>query len=269
MKNIIIIFILFAYSCIAHAENSLNFGIVPQQSATKLAKLWGPIFNHLEIETGIKIRFETAPNIPIFEQRLASGKYDLAYMNPYHYVVFSKVPGYKALGKASDKSIKGIMVVRKASNIQNLNDLNNSELAFPAPAAFAASILTRTALTQHGVLFTAKYVSSHDSVYRAVAKGIYPAGGGVIRTFNNSSPEIRKQLEIMWTSKGYTPHAIAAHPRVNKNDIKKIQIALINMRNSDLGKTLLKSIKIKGFAAAADHDWNDVRALNIALLETN
>jgi phosphonate transport system substrate-binding protein len=73
----------------------------------------------------------------------------------------------------------------------------------------------------------------------------------------------------MWTSKGYTPHAIAAHPRVNKNDIKKIQIALINMRNSDLGKTLLKSIKIKGFTAAADHDWNDVRALNIALLETN
>ena len=253
----------------AHAEYSLNFGIVPQQSATKLAKLWGPIFNHLEIETGIIIRFETAPNIPIFEQRLAAGKYDLAYMNPYHYVVFSKVPGYIALGKASEKSIKGIMVVRKASKIKNLNDLNNSELAFPAPAAFAASILTRSALTQHGVLFTAKYVSSHDSVYRAVAKGIYPAGGGVIRTFNNSSPEIRKQLEIMWTSKGYTPHAIAAHPRVNKGDIKKIQEALIDMRNSALGKALLKSIKIKGFTAGTDHDWNDVRALNIALLESN
>lgn len=269
MKNIIIVFILLAYSCMAHAEYSLNFGIVPQQSATKLAKLWGPIFNHIEKETNIKIHFETAPNIPIFEKRLAAGKYDLAYMNPYHYVVFSETSGYEALVKASNKRIKGIIVVHQTSKIKNLNNLNYSELAFPAPAAFAASILTRSALTQKGVLFTAKYVSSHDSVYRAVAKGIYPAGGGVIRTFNNTSPEIRKQLKIMWTSKGFTPHAIAAHPRVNKSEIKKIQRALINMKHSVVGKALLNNIKIKGFAVGFDQDWNDVRALNIALLGSN
>lgn len=269
MNNIIIIIILLSYSCLVNAERSLNFGIVPQQSATKLAKLWGPIFSHLEKETGIKIQFETAPNIPIFEKRLAEGQYDLSYMNPYHYVIFSKVPGYKALGKASEKRIKGIIVVRKASNIENLNDLNNSELAFPAPAAFAASILTRTALTKQGILFTPKYVSSHDSVYRAVAKGIYPAGGGVIRTFNNAAPEIRAQLKVMWTSKGYTPHAIAAHPRVDGADVRKIQEALINMQNSFIGRKLLEDIKVKGFEAGIDDDWNDVRALNIMLLKRN
>jgi phosphonate transport system substrate-binding protein len=269
MNNIIIIITLLTYSCLANAEGILNFGIVPQQSATKLAKLWGPIFSHIEKETGIKIHFETAPNIPIFEKRLAEGQYDLAYMNPYHYVIFSKAPGYRALGKASAKRIKGIMVVRKASKIESLKDLNNGELAFPAPAAFAASILTRTSLTKQGILFTAKYVSSHDSVYRAVAKGIYPAGGGVMRTFNNTAPEIREQLKIVWTSKGYTPHAIAAHPRVDEKELRKIQEALINMHNSAIGRELLESIKVKGFEAGMDDDWNDVRALNITLLNRN
>jgi phosphonate transport system substrate-binding protein len=150
---------------------------------SKLASLWGPIFEHIQQKTGITVRFATAPNIPIFEKRLEAGEYDFAYMNPYHYVVFSKAPGYRALNKARDKKIKGIIVVRKDSKLNNLKDLNNNALAFPAPAAFAASILTRSAISAVGAEFTPKYVNSHDSVYCAVAKGIYPAGGGVLRTF--------------------------------------------------------------------------------------
>jgi phosphonate transport system substrate-binding protein len=187
-------------------------------------------------------------------------------MNPYHYVVFNQNPGYEALSKARDKSIKGILVVRKNTSINELKDLNNSTLAFPAPAAFAASILTRAALTQNGVKFTPKYVSSHDSVYRTVAKGIYPAGGGVIRTFKNVAPNIREQLKLLWTSEGYTPHAIASHPRVAKSTVKTIQRALVGMEHDENGKILLESIKLKGFEEARDEEWNDVRSLNLNLI---
>ena len=244
----------------------MSFGIVPQQSASKLAQLWGPIFEHINQQTGLKIRFATAPNIPAFEKRLASGEYDLAYMNPYHYVVFSKSPGYKALNKARDKRIKGIIVVRKDSKIASLKELNNSALAFPAPAAFAASILTRAAISRSGARFTPKYVSSHDSVYRAVAKGIYPAGGGVVRTFKNITSDVSDQLKILWTTKGYTPHAIAVHPRVKQSDALKIQQSFINMEKQSSSKKLLQNIKIKGFETASDHDWDDVRDLNVKLL---
>ena len=41
------------------------------------------------------------------------------------------------------------------------------------------------------------------------------------------------------------------------------------MIHSFVDKTLLNSIKINGFAAGSDHDWNDIRALNIALLGSN
>jgi len=266
MKISLFILILLFCCFPLRAEQILSFGIVPQQSASKLARLWSPILEHISRQSGLKIRFATAPDIPTFEKRLAAGKYDFAYMNPYHYVVFHKAPGYRALNKAQNKRIKGIIVVAKDSKISKLKGLNNSTLAFPAPAAFAASILTRSDLAQDNVTFTAKYVSSHDSVYRTVAKGIYPAGGGVIRTFKNITPEIRHQLRILWTTKGYTPHAIAAHPRIKPSDARKVQQALINMVQQPAGKKLLENIKIKGFEVASDSDWNDVRNLKLKLL---
>ena len=267
MRNLLLAVTLIFSSSLLGAEQSLTFGVVPQQSASKLARLWTPILDHLGERSGLEIRFGTAPDIPTFEKRLAAGEYDLAYMNPYHYTVFHDAPGYQAMAKARDKRIKGIMVVRKESKIADLTELDGSTLAFPAPAAFAASILTRSHLSGLGVGYEPKYVSSHDSVYRAVAKGIYPAGGGVIRTFKNVEPKIREQLSILWTTDGYTPHAIAAHPRVKSDDFAKIQQALVAMEQDAEGKPLLESIKIKGFETAADSDWDDVRGLNIYLLK--
>ena len=75
------------------ASSILRFGVVPQQSATKLAKQWVPLLNYLSEKTGHTIHFATAKDIPTFEQRCANGEYDLAYMNPYHYVVFHESPG--------------------------------------------------------------------------------------------------------------------------------------------------------------------------------
>ncbi|MGF1725419.1 phosphate/phosphite/phosphonate ABC transporter substrate-binding protein [Photobacterium nomapromontoriensis] len=248
-------------------EQTYTFGIVPQQSASRLAALWTPIMQYLSEQTGLNIQFSTAPNIPVFEQRLAAGEYDFAYMNPYHFTVFHQEPGYHALAKGKNKQIKGILVVHKDSDITALEQLDQHTLAFPAPAAFAASILTRSYLSEIGVDFTAKYVSSHDSVYSTVAKGLYPAGGGVIRTFNNIPEAVRNQLRVLWTTQGYTPHAFAAHPDVNIEDQQKLQHALIQMEYTLNGVALLQSIKLKGIETAKSSDWDDVRGLKIELLE--
>ena len=251
----------------ASMAKTYTFGVVPQQSASKLAQLWTPIVLHLSGQTGLEIKFATAPNIPTFEKRLAAGDYDFAYMNPYHFTVFNQEPGYHALAKAKNKRIKGIIVVRKDSGITELKQLNRQTLAFPAPAAFAASILPRSHLSEIGVDFTAKYVSSHDSVYSTVAKGLYPAGGGVMRTFNNMPDTVRKQLHVLWTTQGYTPHAFAAHPKVNAADQRKLQQALTRMDSSLNGMALLESIKLQGIESAQSGDWDDVRRLRIELLD--
>jgi phosphonate transport system substrate-binding protein len=187
-------------------------------------------------------------------------------MNPYHYVVFSESPGYRAMAKQRDKSIQGIIVVRKDSHIKSIEDLKECTLAFPAPAAFAASILPRSYFLKNNFNITPKYVSSHDSVYRNVASGKLIAGGGVKRTFATVDQNVSSQLRILWTTDRYTPHAFAYHPSIDKKVIAAIQKSFLSLEDTD-GMKRLNEINFKGIQAAHHDDWNDVRALPINIIQ--
>ncbi|WP_420598223.1 phosphate/phosphite/phosphonate ABC transporter substrate-binding protein [Neptuniibacter sp.] len=266
-KNLWIAVILSGIFSSALQAETISFGIVPQQSAKKLAKLWTPINAYLSEKSGLKIQFATAQDIPTFEKRVLAGEYDLSYMNPYHYTVFNKKPGYRAIIKQKDKRIKGIVVVPMDSKLNTLQELDGLTLSFPSPAAFAASVLPRAKMAKDGINITPKYVSSHDSVYLTVSRGLFPAGGGVIRTFNNTDTSVKEKLKILWTTPEYTPHAFAVHPRLKPETVNKLQLALLSMNTDPVGKALLQTINFKGMEAAEDEDWDDVRELNITLLD--
>jgi len=252
---------------LANAQTTFTFGIVPQQSPSKLSKLWVPFLQYLSDKTGYRFRFSTSRGIGSFSERLYEGKYDISYANPYHYVVAHDSEGYVAFGKAKDKRLKGIMVVKADSSLRDLTELEGQTIAFPSPTAFAASMIPRAQFKSLGVPITPKYVNSHDAVYRNVANGRFPAGGGVMRTFRNMPESIRQQLKVFWTSDGYTPHAFMAHPRVPADVVNKIQRAMVEMANDEKGRIWLKRIRLKSIEAAVDSDWNDIRSLNIDKLD--
>lgn len=247
---------------------TLTVGIVPQTSATELVKHWAPVLGYLSEKTGYKLRFETAKDIPTFERRLADGAYDISYMSPYTYtVVHRSRAGYRAFAKEKDKKLTGIIVVRKDSPYQTLADLAGKTLAFPAEAAIAASVLPRAYFQKQAIAITPKYVASHDSVYLSVARGMYAAGGGVVRTFELTPPEARKQLRVLWSTPGYTPHPFAAHKRVPKEVMTRLQAAMFAMGGDDAGRAALKGVGFKGIVPAWDADYDDLRALDVTISE--
>lgn len=251
----------------AWSAETLRVGIVPQQAAPELAKLWVPLLEYLHERSGVHLVFETARDIPTFEKRLAAGDYDLAYMNPYHYVVFRGAPGYQAFAREKGVRIQGLIVVRQDSPIAKLEDLAGKTVAFPAPAAFAATILPLSHLKSRNIAVTPSFTSSHDSVYLGVARGFFPAGGGIARTFENTKPEVRDQLRVLWSTPQYTPHALAAHPRVDKRTLGRLQSAMLAMDSEPKGRELLARLNFKGFEEGRDGDWNDIRKLGIRVLE--
>lgn len=244
----------------------LVFGIVPQQSAKKLAETWSPILAELSKRTGFQVIFSTAKDIPTFERRLAVGKYDIAYMNPYHFVVYHESSSYQALARQKNKRIQGILVTRKGSDHTTLSDLNNQTLAFPAPAAFAATIIPQAILREEQVNTQSKYVSSHDSVYLNVARGFMPAGGGVMRTLQAAPAEVQSQLSILWKSEKYTSHAIATKIDLPEEKREIILAALLSMNDDEGVSDLLEAINFAGFEKANNSDWDDVRNLGIQIL---
>ncbi|TPV57924.1 phosphate/phosphite/phosphonate ABC transporter substrate-binding protein [Aestuariibacter sp. GS-14] len=243
-----------------------SLGIVPQQSAQKLAGMWIPVIDYINEKTGFAISFATATDIPTFENRVAQQDYDLVYMNPYHYVVFSESANYLPLARDAHKRISGIIVVKKDSPYTTLEQLYGKTLAFPAPAAFAASIIPRGQLAKENISINAQYVNSHDSVYLNVINGLFPAGGGIIRTFEHLPQVQNEQLRILWKSKDYTPHALAVHSRVPEAHRRLILDALLSLSESEDNAHLLQGINFTGFIEALDSDWDDVRELGILSL---
>ena len=240
--------------------NVITFGVVPQQSANILAATWGPIISELSAQTGLDIRFATAPNIPEFEKRLAQHAYDIAYMNPYHYAVYSKSADYKAIAKQINKQIQGIIVVRKDSPIVSVEQLRGEKIAFPAPLSFAATIIPKSSLTLRNIDVEPVYVQSHDSVYLNVSKGFFEAGGGIVRTLNNAANEVQDTLRILWMSQGYTPHAVAVSPSLSQETIQQLSKGLFAIKDPQL----LSAIGFNNpFGPATDAEWDMIRDLDI------
>ncbi len=245
------------------SENEvITFGIVPQQSASRLAQMWGPFLAELGAQTGVRFQFKTAKDIPTFEACLSEGAYDVAYMNPMHYAIFSEEAGYQAFARQAKKRLKGIIVARKDAELSDLGGLDSAQIAFPSPGAFGASILTRATLSDMGVDFEPAYVNSHDSVYRAVASGLMPAGGGVTRTFGALDPEIRDELEVIYETQAYTPHAFAVSATMDGAHVETLQSAFTQIAATY--PELVSGIGMNGFHLSSDGDWDDVRALEMS-----
>lgn len=247
------------------AADEISVGIVPQQAATALAKSWVPLLAEISQRSGLRLTFKTAPDIPTFESRMQQGEYDIAYMNPYHYTVFAKQPGYRAFAKEKGRKLVGIIVVAKDSPVQNLDELRGKVVAFPAPAAFAASILPRAEFSRQKIAINERFVSSHDSVYRGVAQGSFAAGGGIKRTLEAMDPAIAAKLRILATTPAYVPHAFAAHPRLPAATLQKISAALQSLDQDENGRQLLAPLSFKGIEAAEDKEWDEIRKLRIDL----
>lgn len=256
-------FVLPAALRAAPAEPVYTFGVVPQQATAALAQNWTPVLDELSRRSGVKLRFATAPDIPEFEHRVATGRYDFAYMNPYHYIVYAKDPGYRPLARAKDVMLKGVVVVRRDSPIRSLDELAGQTLVFPSPAAFAASLMIKAELRKRHIAFEAKNVKSHESVYLNVAQGFYPAGGGVKRTFELMDPAVAGQLRILWTTPGYTSHAIATRPGLDESVRERVWKAMQAMSADPAQAEKLGRIGFTGFEAAHDADWDDIRELGI------
>jgi phosphonate transport system substrate-binding protein len=258
------LWLLLSERAVAEPDDSavLTFGVIPQQASEKLAKDWVPLMALLSDAVGQPIRFATAPDIPEFERRLSQGAYDIAYMNPYHFIAISEGGGYQALVRQKDHKLRGIIVVSRDLRFESVDELAGESIAFPAPMAFAATLVTRSHLNTHAPGYRPRFVNSHDSVYRGVADGLFAAGGGIVRTLREVSPDIQAKLEVLWLSPGYTSHPIATHTRVPEELRGQLANAFLTLTDNEPGQNLLEALGMSGFQPAANSDWDDVRQLD-------
>lgn len=171
--------LLLIFSALPVCGKTLTVGVVPQFETGRLYAVWGPILNELSRQTGVSFSMAGAPSIPAFERAFMNGEYDIAYMNPYHYIVAARTQGYVPLVRDVGRSLRGVLVVARDSGISAVAQLAGKTIAFPSPNALGAALQMRQELHDlFGLSFTPEYVKTHDSVYLNVLLGKTAAGGG-------------------------------------------------------------------------------------------
>jgi phosphonate transport system substrate-binding protein len=220
-----------------------SVAIVPQFTPAVIEQTWTPVLNTLSAKSSLPLTLKFYKTIPEFEKALAKGQVDFAYMNPYHAVLYKK--HYEPIIKDGKKKLFGIVVVKKDSSFSAVKDLNGKSFSFPAPNAFAASLLIRSNLQEvHKINFTTSYVQSHSNVYRSVLTGKCDAGGGVNKTFEAETSDVTSGLKIIYKTPTYNPHPFCANKRLPKNVVQKVQEAFVLLGSEPSMKKDLNEIEV-------------------------
>lgn len=256
---------LCSLSSTASAE-TLTFGIVPQQSPLKMFKAWKPITQYLSEQTGHKIVFKTEKSIAEFERVLYRGGYDLAYINPYHFIVANRKQNYQAAVRAK-KMIRGILVAKgRDTDFDSMIKSKTTQYLFPSPNAFAATLLTKfELLSKFGVDVNQQnahqYVNSHDSVYSGIARNTGQLGGGIQRTYDNFNKQKDKQkLNVIYTTDAYPSHPIAYKASIPIDIQQKLTNALMT-----IPEELIEVLNIKKIIRSSNKEYNSIRRLETSL----
>ena len=258
-SNILILMITEVY-----AQPIYRIGVVPQYESRRIEEIWTPIITQISKDTGLKFELIGSASIPEFEKKIHAGKFDFAYMNPYHLIVANESQGYLPLIRDIKRKLFGIVVVRKNSSYQSVKDLDGKTIAFPAPNALGASLLPRAEFEKtYAININPRYVKSHSSVYLNVALGQVDAGGGVQKTFGQQPENIKDALRILYRTEKVPPHPLTYHPRISIKVVESVQRAFLELNGKPEGNSLLSKIPIKQAGITKLSDYSILKNMGI------
>lgn len=237
---------LYAYAVTAHAASGKAYtvAVIPQLAATQTFSDWTPFLAQLSVETGFQFNLKIYKDNGSFVKDLEQGVHDLALLNPYQMLMAKQKQGYRPLLR--DRSnLVGILVSKVDSGINKVEDLKGQKIAFPSPHAFAASIYLRALLTDKlHINYTPEYLIGHQNVYRHVLLGEVAAGGGITKTLDRESDEIRSRLKVVYSTAEVASHPLVAHPGVPHAVTEKIIRAILAMPDNPESAQLLKAVQL-------------------------
>ena len=267
--QLLLLFIcLQLFSPLATADTTkpvYTWSVVPQFTALAIHRDWSPILEYLNAHTPYQFKLQMYKSIPEFENGFLAGETDFSYMNPYHAVMAKQAQGYLPIIRDSARELTGILVVRKDSPYQQVQDLEGTTIAFASPNAFAAALYMRALLREKQKLsFTPYYAKTHSNAYRQVLLGQTAAAGGVYRTLHKERPEVAENLRVIFTTPSTPSHPVTAHPRVPKQVVSAVQAQFAAMYADPAYQPLLKAILIpKPINADFNRDYRFLEDLHL------
>lgn len=266
MKKGFLVLLLIAVLVVPFVASAaeLKFGLLPRLSEKEMVEGFTPLAKYLEKELGVKITLVIPKDFDTWTKDAKAGAYDIAYTNPYLYVVVKKdVKIAEPLVIASEpeigKQLFGTIIVKKDSPIKNIADLKGKTIAATDPGSAGAYLVQMLMLQKAGLkkddvklIFEKKRDPVADAVLTGKADAGFirdddveklKAGADKFRKLGKSDPIPNWPIFI---SKKMDP-AMAA----------KLKASLLKLKPGDLQSIkILAPARIDGFVPTSDKEFS-------------
>lgn len=266
--SMVILLMSSLLTTIASAE--IKFAILPRLSPTAIHNMFTPLEQYLSQEVGEKVSLVITKDFDEFTKVVKSGQADLAFANPLIYIQIKKQVDVKllvlSLEPLAGAKYRGLIIARKDSNINSIEDLKGKKLSFVDETSLGGYILQMLLLHNAGMdihkdFTTLSFAKKHDKVAYSVLIKLADAGGIRDGDFEKLKyPVDNTQLKVVAYT-DYSPNwPVFSTPRLNKDMVKKIKAALLKLTpKSPLCEKILGSAKLEGFITVKDQDYDGLR----------
>ena len=249
----------------AAAQQVYSFNVLLQRSVALTAQYWNPILTHVSKKSGVPLELKlnkTAQESNAIADRLG---YDFLYTNHFFTPERDRL-GYKVFARPAGPGIRSQIVVPEDSPIQTLHDLNGKDVGFVTPDGFTGYWLPYDALLRAKVKINVVFTGNQEASFAQLRVNKIAAAGVNSSVMARWSRRESFAYRALWTSELYGDLCIMASPKVPKDKVAAVQLALVNMVNDPEGKRvleagaeLLKSTGEQGFVAVEDRDYDNYR----------
>ncbi|RJQ78256.1 MAG: phosphate/phosphite/phosphonate ABC transporter substrate-binding protein [Desulfobacteraceae bacterium] len=249
----------------AGAQTSLVFGVHPFKAPDELAKMFRPLIDYLQKETGSTISFRTAKDYDASLAALVAGDIHISYLGPSLYAIATEKHAGKiqllgtVVNKSGTPTFKGVIIAKDGSAINSLADLKGKKFAFGDRESTLSCYMPAYMLMQAGVfdsLVEHKFLGSHDNVAKAVSMGVFDGGG-----LQPSVAEkyVGQGVKIIAESAPVYEHVLVVSANVDQETIKKLQDAVLALKDPAVLDPLMKGMT--GFVTTRPEDYDNLRTI--------
>lgn len=234
-----------------------RLGIFPYMAHRQTIRFYGPVAAGMTQALKREVKLESQPSFSDFTRAMGRKVYDIALIQPFDYPRIVDEFGYIPITQLSVPLVSQIYV-RSDSQYKNIYDLKGTTIAMP-PAQAANSRMNMRALKDNNLIpgrnINVRFFNSHDSCIQQVWVGNASACGTAVPPIKIFEQRMKASLRAIHSTPS-VPHILfVVHPRVAVKDREKLANYIINWKNNDKGRALLKNLGFPGFVKAKPAEY--------------
>lgn len=250
----------------------VTMGLIPTEGGADIVDRFKPLTAHLEKSLGVKVKAISASDYAGVITAMTNKHVDFAYFGPKSYVEAAEKAGAEALAMELDKEgnpgYYGMVIVKKGSDIKNIESAKGKTFAFTDPNSTSGYLVPNILFYRdmkvkpEDYFKEVKFSGSHGASILAVKNGsieVAATNNVDLARVVEKGQAVKDDFDTIWKSEVIPGSPIAARKDLPADFKKALAKAVLDFNSNKQG---LEKLQNGGFKESKDSDYDVIRYLN-------